>query len=155
MPDLTPDRVTKTDVVPDTTETSGEKYDDDAGVYLRGNVTAGAAALAQDTGASRTELDRGTSVFEEPTALATLPQFFDGLHDAIDAYPRGDAAEKEQLHDALSEIQATLAEETTPDVTTLRQQTAVIEALAPEISTDLRVRLDRLFPDRPLWPEES
>ncbi len=146
VPDLTPDSVTTTDTVPDTTETSGETYDDDAGAYLRGNVTAGSAALAQEAGASRTELGRGRSVFRDPTALATLPEFFDELHDAIDAYPKGDAADKKKLHDAVGEIQAALADETTTDsdIDLLRQQIATIEALAPEVSDDLQRRLDQL-----------
>jgi hypothetical protein len=149
-PDLTPAEVTQTDVVPDTTTTSGEKYGDDAGVYLRGNLKPGAEALSEEAGTSATAIEpgEGTSIFEEPTALTTLPQYFDGLHDAVEAYPKGDATDKERLHHAISEIEAALTEEGRPTMSTLREQTAIIEELAPEISTDLQVRLDRLLSDQ-------
>ncbi len=146
-PDLTPAEVTRTDVVPDTTTTSGEKYGDDAGAYLRGNLKPGAESLSEKAGTSATAIERGegTSVFEEPTALTTLPQYFDGLHDAVKAYPKGDATDKERLHQALNKIEAALTEEGRPEINILQTQTAVIEELAPEISNDLRARLDRLL----------
>lgn len=149
-PDLTPEEVTSTDVVPDTTTTSGEKYGDDAGAYLRGNLKPGAEALSERAGSSTAAIERGegTSVFKEPTALTTLPQYFDDLHDAIEAYPKGDAADKERLHHAISEIEAALTEESRPTLSTLQEKTAIIEKLAPEISTDLQTRLDQFLSDQ-------
>ena len=145
--DLTPDEVTTTDVVPDTTTTSGEKYGDDAGAYLRGNLKPGFETLGEGAGTSTDAVERGagTSVFKEPTALTTLPQYFDDLHDAIDAYPKSDADGKGRLHHALNKIEATLTEKGRPEASTLQTQTAIIEKLAPEISNDLQARLDRLL----------
>jgi hypothetical protein len=143
--DLQPEDVTATDVVPDTTLTSGEKYGGDAGAYLRGNLKSGAGALSEKAGTSETTLGQGTSVFADPASLATLPQYFDDLHDAIDEYPKRGAADKERLHQAVREIETTLRKDPSPDIGELRQYTAVVEALAPEISGDLQRRLDQLI----------
>ncbi len=125
--------VTATDVVPDTTITAGEGYNQGAGEYLYGNVKGGAQALDAEIGVTEVHPQEGARTRIRVDEAATMPEFFGHLDASIDAHPDLSPAEKVKLHQALHQVQEMVGQGEAADVAQLKATLRRIGDISPDI----------------------
>ena len=127
------ENVTATDVVPDTTITAGERYNQGAGEYLYGNVKGGAEALGANIGVTEVNPQEGTRTRIRVDEAATVPEFFGHLDASIDTHPDLTAEEKSELHRALHRVQELMDQGEAADVSELKATLRRMGELSPDI----------------------
>ncbi|MFP4395131.1 MAG: hypothetical protein ACLFTI_07685 [Anaerolineales bacterium] len=127
------ENVTATDVVPDTTITAGERYNQGEGEYLYGNVKGGAEALGANVGVTEVNPQEGARTRIRPDEAATVPEFFGHLDASIDTHPDLAAEEKSELHRALHQVQALMDQGEAADVSELKATLRRMGEISPDI----------------------
>ena len=127
------ENVTATDVVPDTTITGSERYNQGAGEYLYGNVKGGAEALGANIGVTEVKPGEGTRTRIRPNEAATVPEFFGHLDASIDTHPDLSVAEKSDLHRALHQVQEMMDQGEAADVSQLKATLRRMGDISPDI----------------------
>lgn len=131
---LASQNLTATDVTPDTTVTSGEKYNKGEGEYLYGNVKAGTQSLDEEVGAVEVREPRAPVTID----AETLPAFFGHLREAVDTHPDLSPEQKSLLLERLQEVETLLPEGATAPATPLSEHLAQIREMSPDIAERLR-----------------
>ena len=137
------ENVTATDVVPDTTITAGERYNQGEGEYLYGNVKGGAEALGANIGVTEVNPQamgqethwspKGARTRIRVDEAATVPEFFGHLDASIDAHPDLAAEEKSELHRALHQVQELMDQGEAADVSELKATLRRMGEISPDI----------------------